>query len=320
MITSTTTATGRFRIEKYRGSVLVDEVPFFDNVIVRSGFAQILSNNGNASLSAVVGAGTSLPDQNNIALDNEIPGANTCIETNTYREFLPDAYGRLRWRVVYRFRYATGAFGAGSKVLCEVGIKTSSGLVCRTLLKDPEGNPASITLDGATEGIDVVWEYTEYLPESAQVPMLANRRNADGSLIDSVTHTVTVSPANFTSDGSRPLDGWYPVELGELVSCVFEAHRLVFGVGSVGSVLSQPTFTKQDSPDALSVALSSAGTPRNVLTVFFGLDTCNYPEGISCVLLSLGHMQWQAAIAPPIMKQDTQELTMQFSNEMENQL
>lgn len=317
MITADIIAKGRFKLLKTHSGKVVEETPFTKNLIVRTGLIQMLSNNGNASLSAVVGSGNRLPSLFDTAMESEVVAANAIVTTDVYRDFLPDEFGRLSWRVIHRFRYAEGVFGAGTVILREVGVKTSAALISRARLSDAYGNPIQLTLDAATEGVDVVWEFTEYVPALSIASLLATYHQADGAVLSTSTHQITIMPANFTSSGIPP-EGWLEVDAGKLTSALFDVAHISIGNGTLGTVIAEPTLVESVPPDSLSV-LYPSGAARAVISMGLGLDVANFISGIDCMSLKFGHTQWQLSIDPPIYKLDTQELALQFSIQMENE-
>lgn len=179
--------TGRFRAAVHTGHTfdaegnlvkegeVLRETPFGRNKLTVKFFDDMLNlvTVGQSNLVGcfVAGLGNTLPSETDTVLTAY---AGKCTQhvgiTTTYSD-TPDANGMVYVRSVFRATFNPGAFGAsGSVNIAEGGITASTQysttsatpLYAHGLLVDSAGNPTTVSVNNATEYLDLFWEYTKY--------------------------------------------------------------------------------------------------------------------------------------------------------------
>lgn len=174
----------RFKlIVKKENGVVCKETPWFDNLVLDTGLNAMGNPATNNLISHIcVGSGNSTPNISQTVLDNPIARTNTTngadqVGANTVT--MPYFYYCRR-----NFRFSVGA-AAGN--LSEIGLGDYLGdLFNRTLIKDSNGNPATITVL-SDEVLDVLVELRVY--PALNFSGTFNLLNKLGNIVS--THTYT---------------------------------------------------------------------------------------------------------------------------------
>ena len=152
---------GRYKLEVYRGGILIEQTPWFDNLITDEGLNYL---GGLYSLTArcVVGTGNTAPAYADLTLVNQVAVSNSNVRLGGAIEHFvntddPNLYYTYS---IVRYGFAIGAV-VGS--IAEVGIGQNNPLFSRSLIKDELGNPTTLTLT-AVDQLFVLYEHRLYTP------------------------------------------------------------------------------------------------------------------------------------------------------------
>ena len=320
------TARGRFKLIKHTGHKfdedgnivelgrVLEETPFQDNTFTDYGSAFMLDR-GTHQIAAGLAGGVSF-------------STTSSISTSTTRSTTPDGDGMMWWRTTYRFTFAADA-GLSAKPVRLTRAYVS--LMSSTYVWVPLGSSAipvyggtismcdlesPVELNRSNENIDVVWEFTEYVP--AQVSGVTKGFTFNGSYAasDFVDYTWTLRPANFgnSSDNTR---GWLPMTGRDFPG--LRATSLRVGVGSIGQRTAEPVFSQVFNAADAGVATATVTTYSNHASATFGFaDTPTGGVGIDCLHFVLGHFEWQISISPPIQKKNWHKLNISVATSVVN--
>lgn len=290
-------AQGRFKIIKHTGHTfdangavvqfgrVLHETPFSDNVFTNVGRAAYLSG-GEVPLTARLGTSSVAPTASSVSMGG-VRSTATLVSVATTRRNVVDENGQIHWRTTYRFAFPIS--GSGTVSYKQAAIWSPAfGYISASLLKDQDGSPTLIVLDQAEEGVDLVWEFNEYVPAEQHGSVVAQYTKG-GSVIATTTHNWILRPANFTNV-SDPDQGWKAIETAVLPSSPVNAARILAGFGILGFLETQPTFDESFNPDTVGP--------------FYGVwgfeDTP--ADGFNIAQFMLGHSEWQMSFDPAIAK------------------
>lgn len=345
---------GRFRAIKHTGHTfdelgnvvkygdVIEETPFGDNKITLTGFNRMLGRTatlgGSGSMGTVIfvaGSGNTTPAESQSTLVSYVGKSNTHVSTTTTRNVTPDVNGNVMWRVTMRVTFNPGSLGTGSKNIAEAGIVMESIAIgsvngstlvgARGLLVDGGGSPTTVSVNADVEYLDLIWEYTEWVPASVtgSVTLVI-----DGS---NVVHSYEVRPCWFDNvGGSYNNRGWKDVGAltGPALSAVSSvgaydkanSNTAVFD-GPLGALYgANPSGTYADANVPTSMQLQVYTTDskyRDVQLVWTPLYG-NVAGGIGAVRVHLSHSQWQVSYSPKIAKVNTKQLNLVFRISMAN--
>lgn len=192
---------GRFRISVLRHGKLVQSTEFQNLILDR-----YLSRWANGSLTntvqCVVGSGTTTPTETDVTLTSQVGSAKTgvaSVETNY--KVGSDYYARTR----YTFTYAVGELTA---TIGEIGVSfgtISSGLIdTKTLVKDPAGDPTTISLTAADQLI-VEYYMTQRIPTTFTPAVI----NVNGVPTSCTVETMNVLNSSVWPIWVNPADLFY---------------------------------------------------------------------------------------------------------------
>jgi len=319
-------ARGRFKLIKHTGHKfdeagnlvelgrVLEETPFQNNTFTDYGSAFILDR-GSHQISVGLAGAVSF-------------STTTTVETSATRSTTPDEDGMLWWRTTYRFTFAANpALSAKPVRLAKVYVSLTSS----TYVWVPIGggfNPVyggtistcdlenSIELNRSNENIDVVWEFTEYVP--AEITGTVRGFTFDGNYMasDFIDYNWTIRPANFgnSSDNNR---GWLPMTGRDFPG--LRASNLRIGVGIIGQRTTEPTFSQVFSPEETSIDTATVSVRSNNARALYGFTaTPTAGLGIDCMHFVLGHFEWQVQIDPPIQKLSRHKLRITASTSVVN--
>lgn len=345
---------GRFRAIKHTGHTfdelgnvvkygdVIEETPFGDNKITLTGFNRMLgrapASGGSGSMGSVIfvaGSGNTTPAESQSTLVSYVGKTNTHVSTTTTRNVTPDGSGNVMWRVTMRVTFNPGSLGTGSKNIAEAGIVmegisigsvNGSTLVgARGLLVDGGGSPTTVSVNADVEYLDLIWEYTEWIPASVTGTVSLT---IDGA---TVVHDYEVRPCWFeNTGGSYNNRGWQ--NMGALTGPALSATRTVGTYdkanantvaleGPLGALYgANPGGTYADANMPVSMTLAAYTTDskyRDVTMVWTPLYG-NVAGGIGAVRVHMGHSQWQVSYSPKIAKINTKQLNLTFRITMAN--
>ncbi len=265
------------------------ETGWFKNLITDGGLNRIGS--GAIGSLVYVGSGSAAPSFTDTALQSVV--ASTGMTSNDFGAQGSAPY--FSWaRVTYRF--GTGV-AAGN--LSEVGIGWSGGLFSRSLIRDSNGDPTTLTIL-SDEVLDVVYELRLY------PPLVDQTFNV---VISGVTHAC-VSRAALVTDRNF----WNPINLFTYgMITPGPAYRMVARNGSIGSITQSPDGTGSDSASNSQSAYSN-NSLKTSFSSTWGLGEGNV-GGISAVLVSPIFVTvgtFQISFSPPIAKDALKVLTLNY--------
>ena len=331
-------AHGRFKLIKHTGHKfddagnvielgrVLEETPFCDNVFTHYGSAFMVGD-GTNTLSLSVSNSAAPP-----TLDGYGPtpsGAvtrtsTTLVSSSTNRRADPDENGRVWWRSTYRFAFPIVPGGgivefrqAAAVVNSSASINTpsgpvSSGPVSIAPLIGPNGEESSVRVNTELEAFDLVWEFTEYVPNEVTGTVVGRTVDGMDVVLASETYTWKVKPANF-DNSSDPNQGWLPISGRDFPRTTTATNRVKVGVGEIGFADTQPTFTEFFNPDSVVKGIPVLQVPPVGISVTLGFDSTTTTETIDCAQFMLGHTEWQVSFDPPIQKQARHRLNLVLS-------
>lgn len=329
---------GRFQLIKHTGhkydeagnvvqyGEVIEETSPRNNTITLVGFNSMLGAfsglNGNGTmgiLSFVLGSGNTSPSEADSTLVNYAGKSNTHVSTITTRNVTPNLDGDVMWRTTYRVTFAPGSLGDDFVNITEAGVvmgsvtfETINGSTlvgARGLLEDGEGDPTSVSLDASSEYIDLIWEYTEWVPAVITGTVTLS---IDGS---SVVHNYEVRPCWFeNTGGSFNNRGWKNMgalagpAFAPVFSAVYDASNAntVALTGPLGALYGENptgTYDTDNRPSAMIVQpYTSNSKYRDIELVWTPL----YGNiDIGAIKINTSHFQWQMSLNPVIDKMNT---------------
>lgn len=273
----------------------------FDNLVLDSGLQRMGA--GAWINSCIVGSGNSEPNIGQQALDNFV--ARTTAHF-TYSNGVQTSTAPYYWwaRVTYRF-----AAGAAAGNLSEIGVGWSNtGLWNRTLIKDLNGDPTTITVR-SDEYLDVIFELRVYPNMDDVVKTITYKESVGDELIDISTHTVTIRPVmtggtvNIYSTGS--------------------GNQAVGFWGAAGSTASSQIRYCSGALNAITVHPGNQFANSSCTTLAYqgdlkrsGRSTLNLTTGNGsqrCLRVDTSIADFKFEYDPPIVKTSDMELTHNFS-------
>lgn len=287
---------GYFKLEAVNAEtgerrVLAD---WFPNLITDLGMDRI---GAGSSLfgAAMVGDGSTPPANGDGQLANWVASGGSL--QGTSGGYVPGTPFHMASRATYRF-----AQGAAAGNLTEVGMSwgsVSGNLFCRSLIKDGNGNPTTITVL-ASEYLDVTYELRFYPPQTDQSFNLT---------IAGVTHACTIRAAQ-TSQWVHYESLFYGGASFTTGSSSNQNYLYSSGA-SLGPVTGGPT-------GAASVTSVSAATNQTYVagsytkhgTLSIGLNDGNLSGGISAYVFQTYIGCYQVTFNPPIAKTNTKTMTI----------
>lgn len=312
-----------------REGIILRETPLGRNTITNTGFDRIFANQFN-SICMVAGSGNTTPDPTDTTLNSYLGKTQTFATASTTRNTTPDVNDEVWWRTTKRMTFGPGSMGGGSVNVAEAGIVTNIGFAtinggsvvsARGLLVDEFGNPTTVSVNNAIEYLDLIWEYTEWIPASVVGTV---ELEIDGVPTD---FDYEVRPYNFDNTGgsfnSTPwvnagnnnIPGWGPA--GDATYTWSKATN-VFS-GPLGAITGNPlgNGTRGWIPIMSSSAYVNGSKTRSLLCTW--LPTVgNVVDGIGAFRVDLGHSSWQISFDPKIPKINTKQLDMTFTLTMDN--
>lgn len=315
-----THCTGRYKLVKHEPHVfddagnlvqlgsVIEEGLWCGNAVVPTGLAFML-NDGSKTISSSFGA---------------------IIETTTTRRIDPDESGRVWWRTRYRFHkprtgsaepvletYTKASVNITSTTPINLvgGGTTLSDALSQSALIGADGESGSVTVDTSNEDIDLIWEFTEYVPAEETGVVRGWTFKPMVGTFDVVDYAYKIRPANFNnvSDGGK---GWGAMTGSNFIRFGTTAAQCKAGLGTLRGVDQAPDFT--ESYAALE-ASAGVGTYKpnpdspsvGALTMKWDFGAAN--NGINLLHVVCGHYEYQISFDPPIDKKAIHQLDISMS-------
>ena len=312
-----------------REGIILRETKLHRNTITNPGFDRMFNNKFN-TICMVAGSGNTAPSPSDTTLASYLGKTQTFASASTTRNTTPDINNEVWWRTTKRMTFAPSSLGGGSVNVAEAGIVTnigfssinsSSPVSARGLLVDEFGNPTTVSVDNSIEYLDIIWEYTEWIPASVTGTV---ELNIDGT---PTNFDYEVRPYNFDNTGgsfnSTPwvnasnnnIPGWGPA--GNSTYTWSEATNVF--AGPLGVITGNPlgNGTRAWIPIMASSAYTNGSKTRSLNCTW--LPTVgNVDGGIGAFRVDLGHSAWQISMDPKIAKINTKQLDMTFTLTMDN--
>lgn len=267
---------GQFKlVKRSAGGIILQETPWFDNLVLDAGLNRWFTNNIIAGVS--IGTGTSAPVASQTALDSFSAYTSTAQVTNS-----ATAQGSAPYYIThqYAYRFAIGALNGN---FTEVGIGWASNtLFSRALIVDNVGVPTSISITPA-EQLDVYYSLRLYVP-AADISV--------GKTIGGVATTVTGRAANCTQVNTA-IGTWNNGFNGVIASANLTGAFTSATDGAIGAITASPSGANYSGTITVAPvgAYSNNSLTRTYRTTF-DLNAANFGAGIGAVVA-----QWQGISA-----------------------
>jgi hypothetical protein len=299
MLASAVGIAGRYKLEVYRKGILIEQTPWFDNLITDEGLDYI---GGSYSTVArcVVGTGNTTPTYADRTLVNQVAVSNSHVRVGGAVEHFvntsnPDLYYTYS---IVRYGFAIGAV-VGS--IAEVGIGQNDPLFSRSLIKDEAGNPSTLTLTAADQ-LFVLYEHRLYTPTAdTAISFEANGVTQTG------TRRIALWNKNLGWAVRTP-----PTRISPSISRAYG----YYGSSGLGAMTDEPSGTRRNATGGSLVVTPYVKTSHQI-------DACCYVPGSGTLnaimvgpysgLLYDGAMYqaaWQFFFSPGIQKTEAQTLQM----------
>lgn len=291
------------------------------NLLLNSGF-NFMGNNSSISITAVAGTGNTpvLPTDTTLASFRGY--TNTLVSLTKTPNSTPNVDGYVTWTLVYRFTFNPGSLGSTNINIAEAGMATignpvsSTQLLSRGLLVDGSGNPTTVSLNAATEYLDLYWTVVFYIKaETTNTTTIS----VDG--VDTIFST-TVRPVDFLN--AHPVKSWMNVS-GTGFPTFGAGLRIYSGGNEMGSsrALSGPLGTltgiptgNYADPSNASVSITAPYTNGNFyrdFTLRWLPTNGNVSGGVGAVTVLLGnYFGFQVSYSPALPKISTKQLDLTY--------
>jgi hypothetical protein len=285
---------GRFQLTRRKADTLdiVEQTPWFDNVILDQGLERFGAANSDIGLVCKVGTSSTTPATNQTALLGFVAATAAVQSTLSIAQAAPPYFGQ----VVRTFRFATGA-AAGT--LAEVGVGWAGGnaadtLWCRALILDILGAPTTITVL-ADEVLDVTYELRIY-------PDLIDK--VFQTTIAGVVHDCILRPGEVTNNNR-----W--ADIGILNQGFATGTWPTAYSGALGGVTVAPSGgAALGNPNEPTRGAYVPGSRQMSLTSSWGLNDGNLVGGISAFMMPTTIGEYKMSFSPSIAKDNTKTLTL----------
>lgn len=260
---------------------------WFKNLITDQGLNRLGSGAGVFNY-VLVGSGSNQPAFSDTQLQSFVAATgNTTGDTSGYVAGPPSyVWSRRTWR-----------FGQGAAAgnLSEVGVNwngaSSAAIFARSLIKDGNGNPTTITVL-ASEFLDVSYEFRLYPPQT-DVTFQA--------VISGQVHNCVLRPAILSSNSGGWGNGWYPLNFaGAGPSFTNFGYNATYS-GPIGTPTGTPSGNGGGAFNySTNSYVNNSYAATGVLS--FGLNDGNVPGGIKSLVFQNYLGTFQVEFSPNIMK------------------
>lgn len=294
-----TTTQGLFQYEVWNNGICRDKSDWFPNLVLDSGLRALIESSTIGHY-CVAGTGNSAPTPTQTLLDNRVlsSNANTSTPGTLVNDPIEGIY--VRGRKTYNFPAVTSPVN-----ITELGITTANSagsvLFSRTLVKDPAGNPTTISLIEGDE-LRVTYELRRYPPQEDYT------QEIDG-------YTITFRAAEVGNSGYwNPWKAVCPTYLTTAGNARFFATPLTSMTDSNDTTASvgNTTTTRTINPEELAVTMrfqwGSTTVIDNGVRLLARWQTSN-----SGTVVDMYHVDaFQLQFDPPVVKTDQEVLEIEL--------
>jgi hypothetical protein len=289
--------TGEYKLVKWKNGHVVQETPWFDNLILDSGLNRW--GTGNIIDRTCIGTGTVAPATSQTSLQSfSASSTNTTgITTSITNSGASLYYNEL----VRGNRFAAGTLNG---TYTEVGVGWgNTTLFSRALIVDGSGNPTSITVL-SDEVLDVYYRFRKYPP----ITDVTGSRTISG-----VSYGYTFRALQVTDIGGSAFWGFGLTAAVGAATRISEASSITVTNGTIGAITSSPSGTVASGDSLVASAYSNNSYTRN-LTATYGLTAGNLSGGITTArFVSNMEAAFQCEFGTAIPKDNTKTLTLNWS-------
>ena len=281
----------------------------FTNLITDVGMDSFIRQDIGSSHGIVVGRGTTVPTVNDTVLGSIVAGSNTATPRfSTGYNVLPgNPYGCMYQRAV---RFSEGAVVGN---ISEIGFvyftgssrTTNYSLLARSLIKDANGNPTTITLL-SDEILDVVYQIFFYTSVGEVSGVLNFSGNIGG------TYAWRLLPAYVTTFAVDPdANGW----IGYTAFSYVTSRNLKVssqGIGTATTGINGGAYTNNTATTISRMSNYVAGSFKVPFALSLPSESANLAGGIRSVQFRAGKGMYQIEFTPAIPKTSLDSVLIEF--------
>ena len=251
-------------------------------------------NAGFSQISVAVGTGNTAPLPTDTRLESFLVSAFSS-SSSQGGVVGPPSYGW--WRNVTTF-----GVGAAAGNLAEVGaaisgipISSTTDLISRSLIKDAEGDPTSITVL-PDEALQVTTEFRLYSPPWAS----ADDDYVTTDTIDGILRTITIRPMNAGSANWHPMQGANGIGSGS---------QVLFDSCTLGAATTGPSWGGKQSVSQGQQGGSRTYVNNSHQRRYFLRTPTGTLRNVAGYTFQTGMGFWQVKVHPPVVKELTEVFT-----------
>jgi hypothetical protein len=286
--------TGEYKLVKWKNGHVVQETPWFDNLILDAGLNRW--GTGNIIDRTCIGTGTAAPATSQTSLQSfsasstNITGITTSVTNSGASLYYNELVRGNRFNV-----------GTLNGTYTEVGVGWGdTTLFSRALIVDGSGNPTSITVL-SDEVLDVYYRFRKYPPVT----------DVTGSrVISGVTYNYILRALSVTNTSTTWTFGTSAVITN---SANFDTVARRTYSGDIGLITGTPSGSSDQNGSFVDAAYLNNSLKRET-TSTYGLTASNFVGGTRCA--SVGYTLYagfQCQFDPVIPKDNTKTLTLNWS-------
>lgn len=314
---------------------VLQETPFGKNLMTRLFFTDILNNVFLVDGVIVAGAGNTTPTETDSNLTSYLGKCSTCVIDSTQVGDVPGVDGMVYLRTTFRATFNPNSLGtSGSVNVAEGGVAKGSlyeiysttPLYSHGLLVDDLGNPTTVSVQVATEYLDLFWEYTRYfkMEDSGTVTI-----DIDGVPTE---HTWVMRPSNWQLRESSATTTWHDESVNSgTISFVSPCCPGTNGdnhntsstglrSGPLGTLEQFASGTIYPMNSATVMAANPSLPKQRSWNLLFTTTNGNVPGGAGALQITGGSFTpvWQISFNPPLAKDTTKQLNLYITCYMDN--
>lgn len=288
------TAAGEFKLIKHRNGIVLQETPWFDNIILDAGLNRW--GTGAVVLGVGIGTGTSTPTAAQTGLDAESHWTTTGgTGDNSFSSSGGSPHTTTQTRV---FRTTLGVLNGNYSELA-TGWAAGNNKFSRALILDGGGSPTTIAVS-SVEQLDIYYRLSVY-------PPLVD--TSQSITISGVTYTVTGRATSVEVSTSWGVGGNAAMTQSPGAGGF---HRFG-GAGSVlGAVTSSPSSTNPAIGESKTYSAYVDTSLQAVQNITWPLTVGNGAGGVQTVVVAHTNCAFQYHFNPVLPKDSTKTLSMSY--------